>query len=54
MSEQRDPRAARHKRTVAVLRREAEKLRKWGFTVTEPADLETPPHRRIADVSEVE
>jgi hypothetical protein len=54
MSEQRDTRAARHARTVTRLREAADELRLHGFTVTEPEDLEIPPHRRIADVSNVE
>lgn len=48
----RDTRPANWKKTVTRLRRLADELREQGWTgMTEPEDLEIPPHLRIAKPS---
>lgn len=44
-------RPANWARTVARLRRNAQELREYDFEVREPANLEAPPERRIANTS---
>lgn len=51
MTGTRDTRPASWRRTVNRLRHLAEILRDHGFEVREPADLDTPPFRRIANTS---
>lgn len=53
MTGSRDTRPANWAKTVKVLRRKADDLRKVGWTdlTCEPEDLEIPPHLRIAKPS---
>lgn len=44
-----DTKTASWGKTKKRLKLNAEELRAHGFEVKEPADFETPPHRRIAD-----